>query len=363
MKTVIKTVLWALAILNIIVIGAMIVCAYSVYLTPFKYPNWSYLGMIMPIFLVATVIFIPVWLIIKREYCLISIAGIALCWGSIRDYCPINIMQGEPSGASLKVMSYNVFSFNNYNYEDNQTEIVNYITNSGAGIVCLQEATKIKEQHINDALRTFYPYIETGNAKDINCAILSKYPVLSCQEIDLNSKSASCCLYDVLVGADTVKVINCHLESYKLNDEDKQMYKQMIKNSNPLTDDESLDDYDVHDSFLLLGEKLAKANSIRSLQADTIASIIENIPNKYIIMCGDFNDSPISYVHKTLTQRLKDAYTESGNGPGLSYNRSGMYFRIDNIIISDSFNSFDAKVDKTIYESDHYPIFCTLEMQ
>ncbi len=360
MKTVWNILLWVLSALNVAVTGAMAVCTYSVYLPPHTYPNWSYLGMVMPLFLVATILFIPVWVILRWKRCLISVVGIAVCWNGIRDFCPVNIMQGEPEGKTLRVMSYNVYSFLSYN--SGKKDIAGYIAGCGADIVCLQEVSTIRQVQLYDQLKAAYPYIEVGVSEESNCALLSVYPILSISSVDLNSLSASCYFYDVLIGTDTVKVINCHLESYNLDDEDKQMYKDMIRNSNPLTETDGVDAYDMQDSFLWLGGKLAKANSIRSLQADTIASLIDRIPNKYVIMCGDFNDSPLSYVHKTLTRKLKDSYTESGNGPGSTYNRNGMYFRIDNIIISDGFNSFGAKVDKTIYESDHYPIFCTLEM-
>ena len=40
-----------------------------------------------------------------------------------------------------------------------------------------------------------------------------------------------------------------------------------------------------------------------------------------------------------------------------------MYFRIDNILISENITPYKAKVDKSIRESDHYPIFCSLELQ
>lgn len=361
-KTIWNILMWVLSALNVAVAVAMAVCTYSVYLSPHTYPNWSYLGMVMPLFLVAAILFIPLWIVLSWKRSLISIAGIVVCWGGIRDFCPVNIMNGDPEGKTVKVLSYNVFSFLNYRPEGDRTAIADYITESGADIVCLQEVWNIRQARLYDQLKATYPYIEVGVSTETNCALLSVYPILSIQSIDLKSASASCYLYDVLIGTDTVKVINCHLESYNLDDEDKQMYKEMIRNSNPLTETDGVDAYDMQDSFLWLGGKLAKANSVRSLQADTIASIIDRIPNRHIIMCGDFNDSPLSYVHKTLTRKLKDAYTESGNGPGSSYNRNGMYFRIDNILTSGSFNSFDAKVDKTIYESDHYPIFCTLEM-
>lgn len=363
MKLIKKVFIGVLVIINILTVGAMLICAYSVYLPPYKYPNWSYFGMLLPGFVIGSVVFIAIWLVIKRKLSLISITGLLASCVSIRDYCPINLFQSEPKGNTLKILSYNVQAFADYDHDGHQTEIVDYITDSGADIVCLQEVSNIKKEPIYSTLNATYPYIEIGDSTETNCALLSKYPILSLELVKFGTTSSSCYLYDVQIDTDTIKVINCHLESYQLNDDDKQMYKQIIKGTNPLNNDNELEtEYNIHDSFWWLEGKLAKANSARAIQADTLAALIDKIQNNYIILCGDLNDSPISYVHQTLTKKLNDAYTRSGNGPGLSYNRNGMYFRIDNILISDGFNPFGAKVDKTAYGSDHYPIFCILEM-
>ena len=50
----------------------------------------------------------------------------------------------------------------------------------------------------------------------------------------------------------------------------------------------------------LLIRKLAEASAIRAPQADTIAHEITASPHPYIIVCGDFNDTPISYTHRTM---------------------------------------------------------------
>jgi endonuclease/exonuclease/phosphatase family metal-dependent hydrolase len=251
-----------------------------------------------------------------------------------------------------------------HSYHEGRPDIVDYILNSKADVVCLQEASGVNGEKLFSTLNEVYPYIETGQLSGYECALLSKFPILSSENIDFNTPSARCSSYEILAYGDTVKIFNCHLESYKLNDDDKQLYKQIIKQSVPIQKNPQVDDsLNIKEGVWWLEGKLAKANAARSLQADKLNSIIENTSNKYIIVCGDFNDSPISYVHKTLTKQLKDAYTESGNGPGWSYNRSGMFFRIDHILISESFISYNAKVDKYGQESDHYPIFCTLEMQ
>ncbi|MCI1292127.1 MAG: hypothetical protein LKG50_07120, partial [Prevotella sp.] len=56
-------------------------------------------------------------------------------------------------------------------------------------------------------------------------------------------------------------------------------------------------------------------------------------------------------------------YVSAGNGPGWSYHRSGMLFRIDHILCSSDWRPYGAKVDRKIKESDHYPIYCWLTPQ
>ena len=108
----------------------------------------------------------------------------------------------------------------------------------------------------------------------------------------------------------------------------------------------------------LLIRKLAEASAIRAPQADTIAHEITASPHPYIIVCGDFNDTPISYTHRTIAQDLDDAFTQSGRGLGISYNQNRFYFRIDNILTSKNLRAYNCTVDRSIKESDHYPIWC-----
>ena len=103
-------------------------------------------------------------------------------------------------------------------------------------------------------------------------------------------------------------------------------------------------------------------NAKRSIQADSLARHIQKAMGdgpmpRTIIVCGDFNDSPISYSHYRVSRLLKDAYTESGNGFGFSYNRNKMFFRIDHILASPNLKPYQCKVDRSIKESDHYPIY------
>lgn len=339
--------------INTICIMAMIVCAYSSYLPPQTYPNWSYLGLLFPVFFVPNVLFILFWLVFKRTFALIPLTGILLCAWAARAYYPINIPQSVPDNA-IKFMSYNVMTFSNKTKASwNDKDIIKYIKESNADIVCLQEAGGLGGAIDNGQLEIDeYPYHNTVAKKGIAC--LSKYPILSSNNISYASEGNSSCAYEILVGTDTVLVVNNHFESYRLNDTDKKSYKELIKKP---------EEANVEKSYDTLTDKLAAANAKRGPQVDSVATFIENSKHKYIIACGDFNDSPISYSHHRMTQNLNDAYTRSGCGPGLSYNRHGMYFRLDHILINDNIESHKTVVDSSNEHSDHYPIYSYLTLK
>ena len=160
--------------------------------------------------------------------------------------------------------------------------------------------------------------------------------------------------YTLKVNEDTITLINNHLESNKLTKEDKVIYEDMIKDPNAKK---------VKTGLRQLIKKLAEASAIRSSQADSVAVAIANSKYPTIITCGDFNDASISYTHRILTQQLDDAFTQSGRGLGISYNLNKFYFRIDNILISPNQKAYNCTVDRSIKDSDHYPIWCYIGKQ
>ena len=349
LKTIPQTIV---IVINIIMVVAMLVCAYSVVLPPQHYARLSACGMLFPVFLVVNVPFIVFWLVFKRKFVLISLVGMLLCAGRIRTYIPVNLPQEPPAGA-IKVLSYNIMNFGGEAsalWEEN--EIVQYLQHSNADIVCLQEATNAGTKKALEVLGEQYPYSRLHEAEQNYLVCLSKYPILSERKIDYVSSSNASYAYEVAVGTKTVLVVNNHLESYRLTQEDKDDYKSIIANYQHPKQNKSKSK-----SFQLL-EKLAYRDSLRGMQVDSVVAFVQQNKGRYIVACGDFNASPISYTHYTLTEFLNDAYTRSGNGPGISYYRSGMYFRLDHILISPNLKAYGAVVDRSIKASDHYPISC-----
>ena len=107
-----------------------------------------------------------------------------------------------------------------------------------------------------------------------------------------------------------------------------------------------------------LGQRPRRGSSRGEIGADAVAQAIRTSPHSKIIVCGDFNDTPISYARRVIGQDMNDAFIQSGQGLGISYNQNRFYFRIDHILVSKNLRTYNCTVDRSIKDSDHYPIWC-----
>lgn len=341
-----------LVLISIMLACGMLACTYCTLLNPIHYPLLNILRFLFPFFLVANLLVLIFWIFVKWRTAIIPLVALVACWGGIRAYVPFNIPQTPPDDA-IKILSYNTCMFGKHNrWKDVcENEIHQYIRQSGADIVCLQEMMNIDSTSYYK-LDDIYPYSTVSHFPTLSrLAIFSKYPLIDTLWIQYPTTNNNSVLYHLLVDGDTVSVINNHLESLKLNPEEKKSYDDMIVNK----------DVKKKESKVLF-DRIIYTDSIRAYQADILHDIVAEELERHgnVIFCGDFNDSPISYVHQRLTRLLRDAFSDSGNGLAFSYQNYHMYIRIDHILHSPNYESFGTKVDKSIKTSDHYPIFTYL---
>ena len=239
--------------------------------------------------------------------------------------------------------------------------IIEYLKESDADIICLQEYAYsvpdkkkgITESEIKGRMSDYKYYRSDKVMKDgeMFLAVFSKYPILSATPIKYKDRYITSMVYDIDVDGKTLTVINNHLESNRLSPEDRAFYDSMIRHFNP-------EKLDMVKSTLI--DKLSSAYLIRAEQADNIARVIDS-KHTPVVVCGDFNDTPISYTYNTVRGSLKDAYQNSGLGPGITYHENKFLFRIDHILHSDNIKSYNATVDK-VKHSDHYPVYVFLDI-
>lgn len=343
---------------NALFIGLLLLTAYSPHIHPVEHPIESCMGLTFPIFLVVNLCFLIFWLIVNYKFALIPLLGFICCYPQIETYLPMNFRTKSIPEESIKLLSYNIMAFNNMEKIDGKNSVLTYIQKIDADVVCMQEYVTsetakihLNEKNIRQGMKA-YPYRsirQVGKKGNNKLACYSKYPILSSRVIEYDSNYNGSVVYELKVKDDTITLINNHLESNKLTKEDKVVYEAMLKDPDAVK---------VKTGARLLINKLAEASAIRSQQADAIAKEIAASRHPYVIVCGDFNDSPISYAHRVIAQDLDDAFTESGRGLGISYNQNKFYFRIDNILVSKNLKAYNCTVDRSIDSSDHFPIWC-----
>lgn len=139
MKHIGRLALFLCLAVNAFFIGMLLLTAYSPYINPEVHPVQSCLGLTFPIFLVINFCFLIFWLIVRYRFALVPLLGFLLCYPQLRTYMPVNPgTAGQPEN-SIKLLSYNIMSFGNMKKENGQNPILNYIKNSNADIVCMQE--------------------------------------------------------------------------------------------------------------------------------------------------------------------------------------------------------------------------------
>ena len=343
-----------------------VVSSFSDSVSPNQSMLFSYMGLLFPFFFVINFCFVLYWLIARKWMMLFVITcSFFICWQPVTRYLPFHPFQAESTQKNaIKVLTYNVMAFG---YKDHTKEdpnpILQYIIDSGADIVCLQEyfiannPNFLTQQKIEKALN-MYPYNHTiplvkKRNYTIGLAIYSKYPILSSRKIRYDSAFNGSTVHEIEVNGEKVCVINNHLESFKLTTEDRSNYAEFVNHINMNMFDELRE---------TVQQKLGTAFLIRAEQAEIVAEEIQKLNAKYLIVCGDYNDTPISYAYRVIKSSMGDAFAEAGTGLGMTYNQHYFWFRIDHIIHSTNIKTCKAKIDK-IPLSDHYPVWCDLELQ
>lgn len=356
MKNSIQNFLYSLlAGANIMTILLMLTTGYSDWIDPREHELLACSGMVFPFFVIANLLFIVVWVIFSWKRLPIPIIGLLLAYPAIRVYMPLHGKQDVPE-KSLCVISYNVCTFGgNYKYEHAFDSIFAFIERNKADIVCLQEDI---HSPLKDYER-YFPYNDTTIVSAYNIPIYnavgihSRFPILKKEVINYHSATNGSVAYFLLIEGDTVIVVNNHLESSHLSSDDRNRYQELLKGE--------VERQTAKSEAKLLAGKLSQAMAIRAEHVDSIRSYVDRHSQYPIIICGDFNDTPISYTHRRMTEGLTDCYVESGRGPGLSYNRLGFNFRIDHMICSSHFEPYACEIDNGIDFSDHYPLICWLK--
>ena len=352
-----------LAIVLFVVTVSLSVALLIAYLTPYVAPSTfgslTIVGIFAPILYIGEVICLICWMIMGR-WKIVGVVALLLVPGlfHISDFYNVVYMrqvEQKPSRGSFTLMSYNVRGFRNDSSSRAVDNHVAYFESQElADIVCFQEyALDIPNVERIDSLfnaRQNRLYVkDVVESGEVVLRTYSRFPIVGSGSLSGEGRGTSLWV-DVIVGKnDTLRVFNNHLHSMNISSED----------SSDIEHGKILNDGDRMQSIV---DRIAKNSSIRAEYVDTLRSIVESSPYRNII-CGDFNDTPMSYVYGELKNGYVDAFEQCGSGYGYTFRPMHSTLRIDYILFSSELEAESYLVDKSNELSDHLPITARLKIR
>jgi endonuclease/exonuclease/phosphatase family metal-dependent hydrolase len=344
---------------NIATIIIMLMTGFSDRLNPADHPVLSTAGMVFPVFLLLNLLFMVLWLIFKWSRAWIPVAGFALAYVPITIYMPLNPSADIPDN-TLKLVSYNVCCYGgNYKYENGFETVLDYLKEQQPDIVCIQEDNDTWRRYVMKEYGKVFAHNDTMVICDTPTSknalgIHTRFPIVKRERIDYPSSANGSVAWWLKTDSDTLIVVNNHFESCHLNKEDRHQYRQILHG------EMTRDSVRAESQMLLV--KLAEANAKRAPQIEAVRRYVEEHSQHPVIVCGDFNDNPISYSRHYMSEVLTDCYVTTGWGIGLSYNQKAFSLRIDHVFCSSQLTPYCCKIDSKMDASDHYPVVCWLKM-
>ena len=251
------------------------------------------------------------------------------------------------SKENLKILTYNVRLFNKYDWlkkENVQKEIFDFLKKENADILCIQEfytSNKIPDLNYD------YRHIGLQNKRSQwHMAIYSKYPQIKKETVSIKGElmNNTCIFSEMIVKEDTIRVYNIHLASNWFNNSDYSFIKNPQKEK-------------IKEGVLGIIKRMKNSYKKRAEEVDVIKAHIASCPYP-VIVCGDFNDTPLSYAYNSIKGNLHDAFSFSGHGIGTSFVKIPA-LRIDYILYDAKFTSTNYKQHNKIL-SDHYAVSCEI---
>lgn len=332
---------------------------------PSKIWQFAFLGLAYPYLLVLNCGFFLFWWWRKKRFALLSLFCIILGFGNVGRYIQFGGSgQAVNPDSTIKVITYNVRVFNHFEWEKGisiRDSILDFLHNHEAGLICMQEfltrsdRPKQSEASLKRKLSNTpyshinYTYKSNGGATKFGLATFSKYPIARKGVIMFENSPNACIYSDIVKGSDTIRVYNIHLQSIKLNKRDYNVLDSLFSfNSEGL------------DEVKEISESLKEAFIKRSEQVRTIVKHMDDSPYP-IILCGDFNDTPVSYSYHKLLGDNKDAFREAGSGVSSTYRGKLPSYRIDYVFCSNPITPISYSTGNKGL-SDHYPVVTELEI-
>ena len=342
-----------ISIISVVAAIALLVILIGRLFEPDKLWYFSLVGLVTPIIYLVAIAASLYWIIRWRwKMFIFTIAFVAFGWPHVSLYYKVKVGKtyGEPryERGNTKILSYNVRYLQDEEWRTPTTDsIAEFIRRENPDIICFQEyPIKGAEKDKCFELLSKYNRTEIRSLTDDGVICFTKYKIIRSDSISGFCGTGKGIWADLKIHDDTVRLFNIHLQTTSINPADRNY----INNKEFL---QSADSARVS-KFADMAQRLYDNSCMRSHQVDAIRHNIEHCPYP-VIVCGDFNDIPMSYTYRTIASKLNDTFSEQGEGYAHTFRGFFDLLRIDYILVSKQFRTLSYKVIPLRY-SDHYPV-------
>ena len=319
--------------------------------------------------LAMNILLVIVWLCMGRWEALISVGVILLRISYVGYFFQIGgtseVPPAEEHPTMVTLLSYNLHNFGGKDFEgvssaEHADTFLQLLDENGQpDILCLQEYAGAPKRDITDSLKArgySHRYGSRGGSESPSgTVVFSKLPITYVKNIDQQK-----ILVELQKGKRTFRVCCVHMDSYQFTLDNRDDIDEMRHGK---LDSKSRRTLTKAKETVLCHEKEWK-ELLRPVVTGS------KVP---MLLAGDMNDIPGSWLYCQITDYLDDTYCDEGSGFCTTFNGgSGKLlplghnwlpqFRIDMVFHSKEFKTLSYHRIKSDI-SDHYPVLVALEIK
>ena len=288
---------------------------------------------------------------------------------------PLDKEMLDMNAKKLKVITYNCQLFGLYQNESS-VDIVNteympamdsflrVLKAENADVVCLQEVYA-KAGGLKALARFLkaeggFDYSQTYTLSDrrpYGMIILSKYLIKRWKPLSLGSNTGNMAMWvDIEIPSEykflrnaRIRIYNLHLQSFRFVKKDYEVMQKQTQQK----------EIDMEGSKGII-TRLRLGYQKRAQQVGIVKQSVLDCDFPKVI-CGDFNDIPVSYSYRQLSAGMRDAFVEAGRGLETTYKGSMPSFRIDYLLFDNPMRAVSYRSIKEV-PSDHKLLVTELQV-
>lgn len=304
----------------------------------------------LPVLIAANFVLFVFWLIMRRfHWAFIPLIAILCCIPYSETLYQFGSLDEKADAKpGIKIATYNVAMFGRETSGFVAMDILSEMKKQKVDVVCFQEYNDSRGDKKNsDSYKEYFPYMAMGES---DMMIYSRYPIRKSKNLNFEMTNNSAMWAEIDVKGTTIRVYNAHLETTGINSTLHKAGKMINQGM------------DIESNALLRAfyGNYTLGMIARSGQANMLAMDMRECEAP-IIVCGDFNDVPYSYVYNTMLGDKVDGFKECGSGFMYTFRGGNKKVRIDYIFHDKGMQGITYYKRELSY-SDHNPVFMKIAL-